>query len=206
MSGDPYVYPGTTVLKNKLDIRDPDQLDRAERRFARQRARQGIPRGDFDLKHLQSIHKHLFQDVYDWAGKVRTVEISKGGSHFQPTQYVENGMADVHRRITQAGYFQGSSRQAFAAEAGKILGDVNYVHPFREGNGRVQLLYLKQLAEKAGHRLDLKRIEQSSWMDASREAHSGDYSAMTKCIERALGQERDLMRGRTGDREQGRER
>lgn len=201
MSDDHYVYSGTTVLRNKLDLRDPTQLDRVERRFARQRARAGIPRGDFDLRHLQAIHKHLFQDIYDWAGKVRTVEISKNGSQFQFRQYIETGMADVHRRIKQARYFQGTTRLQFAAEAGKIMGDVNYVHPFREGNGRVQLLYLKQLAQKAGHRLDLKKIDRESWMEASHRAHNADYSLMTKCIEKALGRERDRMLSQSKGRE-----
>ena len=206
MSDDPYVYPGTTVLKNKLGITDAKQLDYHEREITTQRAREGIPRGNFDLKHLQAIHKHLFQDVYAWAGKVRTVEISKNGSQFQFRQYIETGMADVHRRIKQAGYFQGTTRQKFAAEAGKIMGDVNYVHPFREGICRVQLCYQKQLAEKAGHRLDLQKIERKSWMEASRKAHNADYSAMTKSIERALGKERERMEGRTRERDQERER
>lgn len=80
MADDPYVYPGTTILRNKLDIRDAATLDLAERRFTTIRARQGIPQGDFDLGHLKAIHHHLFQDVYEWAGKIRTVEISKGES------------------------------------------------------------------------------------------------------------------------------
>lgn len=74
----------------------------------------------------------------------------------------------------------------FANEAGHILGDVNYVHPFREGNGRTQLVYLEQLAKKAGHPLDLTKIDMSQWMQASREAHLGRYQAMSRCIERAI--------------------
>ncbi|RYE61583.1 MAG: cell division protein, partial [Oxalobacteraceae bacterium] len=100
MSDDPYVYPGTRLLRNKFDIRDAAVLDLAERRYSTIRSIQKIPTGDFDLKHLRAIHRHLFQDVYDWAGEIRTVEISKGSSQFQFRQYIETGMADVHRRIT----------------------------------------------------------------------------------------------------------
>ncbi|WP_201772408.1 Fic/DOC family protein [Neorhizobium vignae] len=99
MSDDPYVYAGTGVLRNKLDIQDANELDRVERQLAWSRIQEGIPQGDFDLKHLKAIHRHLFQDLYEWAGQVRLVEISKGESQFQFRQYIETGMADVHRRI-----------------------------------------------------------------------------------------------------------
>ena len=70
--------------------------------------------------------------------------------------------------------------------AGPVLGDVNHVHPFREGNGRTQLQYLKQLAERAGHEIDLTRIERAAWLDASRRSNAGDHAAITRCIRQAL--------------------
>jgi len=137
MSDEAYCYPPDfVVLKNKLDLRDAELLDRFERRAAAQRAAQGIPSGKFDLAHLRAIHRHLFQDVYDWAGELRTVEIAKGGNQFQFRQYITTGMADVHRRIVAAKFLKGLSARAFADKAGEIIGDINYVHPFREGNGR----------------------------------------------------------------------
>ena len=136
MKNDPYVYPGTSVLRNRLGIRDAAELDRVERQLVRERILEVAPAGDFDLRHLKAIHRHLFQDVYEWAGQLRTVEISKGGSQFQFRQYIETGMANIHRRLVQAGFLRGTDQAAFAAEAGRIIGDVNYVHPFREGNGR----------------------------------------------------------------------
>lgn len=76
---DPYLYPGAGVLRNRLGLTDPDQLDRVERRLVTQRIIEGAPTGDFDVAHLRAIHRHLFQDVYAWAGELRTVEIAKGG-------------------------------------------------------------------------------------------------------------------------------
>ncbi len=67
-----------------------------------------------------------------------------------------------------------------------MLGDVNHVHPFREGNGRTQLQYLKQLAARAGHAIDLTRIDGTDWLDASRQSNAGDYAAITRCIRQAL--------------------
>lgn len=166
MPDDSYVYPGTTVLKNKLGIRDAAQLDVAERRLVVDRIAEGVPAGDFDLAHLKAIHRHLFQDIYAWAGKVRTVEIAKGGDQFQFRQYIETGMADVHKRIVKARYFAGTSPDEFAAGASVIIGDVNHVHPFGKGNGRTQLQYLKQLAQRAGHSLDLRKLDPQQWIAA----------------------------------------
>lgn len=186
MTDDPYVYPGTSILRNKHGIVDAVELDRIERLLVRQRANERLPSGDFDLTHLRAIHRHLFQDVYDWAGEIRTVEISKGGDQFMLRQYIHNGMADVHRRIVEADYFTGLSRDDFAAAAGRITGDVNYVHPFREGNGRTQLLYLKRLSARAGQRLDLRRLDPAGWIEASKRANRTDYDLMIAIIRRAL--------------------
>lgn len=186
MADDPYVYPGTRVLKNKLGINNASLLDLAERRFALVRARQGIPSGNFDLRHLKAIHHHLFQDIYDWAGDIRAVEISKGGNQFQFRQFIETGMSDVHRRLVASDFLRGLSSAEFAKSAANIIGDVNYVHPFREGNGRTQMYYLKQLTEQAGHSIDLTRIDAKGWLEASKASHDGDYSLMVGVIASAL--------------------
>lgn len=190
MSDTLYCYPPKyTVLKNKLDLRDAADLDRAERRLVTLRLMEDIPGGDFDLAHLRAIHRHLFQDVYDWAGEIRKAEISKGGSQFQFRQYIETGMADVHRRVVAQDYLHNLTPHDFAHAAGEIIGDVNYVHPFREGNGRVQMQYLKQLSIQGGHDIDLRRIDSETWMQASRQAHLGNYQPMTDCIAIAIRHE-----------------
>jgi cell filamentation protein len=187
MSDPVYCYPPDhRVLRNKLNLRDAAQLDYFERELVAERTAQGIPSGDFDLAHLRAIHRHLFRDVYDWAGELRTVEIAKGGNQFQFRQYIGTGMADVHRRIVAAGYLRNLSARAFADKAGEIIGDINYVHPFREGNGRTQALYLEALARQAGHPIDLTRLIRESWMEASKAAHAGRYGPFADCIHAAL--------------------
>jgi cell filamentation protein len=183
---DVYVYPGTNILKNKLGLTDAASLDMAERRLTRIRAVEGLPTGAFDLDHLQAIHRHLFQDLYDWAGEIRKVEIAKGGNQFMFRQFIRTGMADIHRRIIKQHYFRGLARTVFAEKVGPILGDVNYVHPFREGNGRTQLYYLKQLCHRAGHPLDLRCLPAEDWINASRVSHKADYWPMIKTIDDAL--------------------
>ena len=90
--------PDDIVLRNRLDIRDAPTLEAAERQLVAQRLLEPVPVGDVDLAHLKAIHHHLFQDVYAWAGDVRTVEIAKGKSQFQPRRFIAAGVADGHIR------------------------------------------------------------------------------------------------------------
>lgn len=187
MSDELYCYPPDySVLKNLLDIRDPVELDTYERKVVTQRSIEPIPTGDFDLEHLQAIHKHLFQDVYAWAGETRKVEISKGSSQFQFRQYIDTGMADVHSRLKSYNYLRNTSPDQFADNASRIIGDINYVHPFRDGNGRTQSIYLRDLANQADHKIDLTRLERGSWIAASIEAHQSNYEPMRDCIRGAI--------------------
>ena len=150
-----------------------------------------IDPGPDDMAHLQAIHGHLFQDVYEWAGKIREVEIAKGEQQFQPRAYIETGMADVHRRLQQQHFLKDRTPEAFAEGAGQIIGDVNYVHPFREGNGRTQLVDLQQLGRQAGHEITLSRIEPEPWIEASIQSHRGNYQPMAACIRQAIGPEQE---------------
>lgn len=193
MSGDErdqqlYRYPGSAVLRNKLDMRDAKALDFAERMLVRQRMEEGCPGGDFDLPHLQVIHRHLFQDVYEWAGETRQVPLAKGDSHFFPPNRIGLAMQDIHSRIVKRDYLRGLRPERFAEEAGTIIGDINLVHPFREGNGRAQAIYLGQLGKRAGHKIDLTRLEQKRWIEASIRASRAtpDYEPMRECIRKAM--------------------
>lgn len=187
MSDPVYCYPPDhLVLRNKFAIHDAEKLDVTEREYSTFRIRQGCPAGDFDLNHLRSIHSHIFQDIYAWAGSLRDVEMRKGSTQFMPRQFIETGMADVHRRIVSASYLKNMSQYAFSEKAAELIGDINHIHPFREGNGRTQLQYLKQLADRAGHRIDLRRLEPTPWIEASISSNDGDYSKMQCCIARAM--------------------
>ena len=165
---------------------DAADLDRIERLYTTNRGTEPIPRGSFDLAHLRAIHRHLCQDVYDWAGELRTVEISKGRQQFQFRKFIETGMADVHGRLVRSRFLRELAAANFAEQAAVIIGDINYIHPFREGNGRTQLQYLKQLAGQAGQRLDLTRIDGRRWIEASVSSHAAEYRLMQAVIATAL--------------------
>jgi cell filamentation protein len=183
---DPYLYPGTSVLRNLLGIRDADRLDAAERKLVINRTQEGPPSGNLDAGHLRAIHRHLFQDIFDWAGEFRTVEIAKEGSQFQFARFIDVGLADVHRRIVERRFLTELSPDRFCEEAGPIIGDLNYVHPFREGNGRTQVEFLRQLAFRAGHNFTPAKIDQSGWIEASRASHLGNYKPFSEQISLCL--------------------
>lgn len=158
MSADPYTDPATGLLRNSLGIIDRDALAAAEAdittaRLARLAARP-IP-GRYDLPHLQAIHKEIFGSIYPWAGQIRTVEIAKENTQFCRAGMIHNFAEDVFGRLARKDHhLQGLGREDFVTKLADLYGDINALHPFREGNGRTQRAFLAQLAADAGHRLD----------------------------------------------------
>jgi cell filamentation protein len=129
--------------------------------------------GNFDLPHLQKIHKYIFQDVYDWAGKLRTVQIEKG-TVFCPAQNMEGFAEDISKLIKRQNYLKNMDKETFCRNAGHILGEINALHPFREGNGRTQREFMRQLAIKAGWKLNFANISREDMISASIAAFSGE--------------------------------
>ena len=181
-----YLDPAFYVLRNKVGATQPGQLDIIERRFVTQRIAEGAPSGEFDLAHLRAIHRHLFQDVFDWAGELRTEDIEEHGAHFQAPAKIANHITALHRDIAEKDFLHGSDPGDFAREAASLMGEMNYVHPFREGNSHALLIYLKQLAERAGHPLDLTRLPAEPWIEASEAALAGDLEPMASMLTFAL--------------------
>jgi cell filamentation protein len=187
MDDEVYCYPPDfKVLKNKFGLTDNQLLEVTEREITSVRMRQGCPVGEFDLAHLKAIHRHLFQDIYDWAGDIRVLEISKGGSQFLPKQFIETGMNNVHSRLVASNNLRGMSAKEFSQHAGQLMGDINHIHPFRDGNGRTQLQYLSQLSQQAGHDIDLTKLDPEAWVNASIRSHHGDYAQMQSSIYSAV--------------------
>lgn len=199
MADERYCYPPDfSVLKNRLGIRDSDELDRAERIIVLGRTRQGSPTGNLDAQHIKSIHKHLFQDVYDWAGQYRSVEIGKGGRWFHNHRYIEQGMADVEKTLRSGRFGQGMTADQYSDFASEVIANLNYVHPFREGNGRTQTEFLRQLSERAGHELNSEKIQRDVWITACHVSHSGTNDLLKAAITYAI----DPDRTQTGDKAQ----
>jgi cell filamentation protein len=173
---DPYSNPKTGVLWNKLSIETAEELRKAEYFNAGMRSvelSKSPINGVFDLKHLQAIHKHQFQDVYEWAGKLRTIDISKDGDRFASNEFLESGMRDIHRKLEKNNFLKGLEKSEFVDKFTDVYGDINALHPFREGNGRSTRLFMGQLAEQAGYKFDRTVIDKDErskheWNKASK--------------------------------------
>jgi cell filamentation protein len=154
---DAYCYPGTTVLENCAGLRSQEDLDFFEEEATAQRFAEPLPVGEFDLRHLCAIHRHLFQDVYAWAGSLRTVRISKGASAFCYPENLDRELGRLFADLSKQKNLSELNADAFAEKAAHLLAELNAIHPFREGNGRTQLSFLAALADQAGHRLGTAR-------------------------------------------------
>lgn len=179
---DPYCYPGTTVLKNKLKLKTQKELDAFEAEITAQRAEEPLPAGKLTYPHYRAIHKHLFQDVYDWAGRIRTVRISKGGSMFCYPESIDREMSKLFGALTGQKQLKGTTTVEFATKAAHFLAELNAIHPFREGNGRTQLTFLTLLAENAGHPLAMGRLDPEKVMQAMIESFGGDEKPLAALV------------------------
>jgi len=178
---DPYSYPDVDVLRNKAGIRDAEKLRQFEYRKTLNRAleidRTPIQRG-FDLKHLQDIHHHLFQDVYDWAGKIRTVNISKEGSAFARTHLIESYGGWIFGELKKENFLQNLEKPQFVKRLSHHFAEINALHPFREGNGRSTREFISQLAKSAGYEVDYTKVGKDRWNSAARASFQGEINMM----------------------------
>jgi len=188
---DPYLYPGTDVLQNVAGLRDPERLAALEANATAARLAEldASPiQGRFDAVHFKAIHRYIFQDVYAWAGAVRTVNISKHGALFGAAAFVETALDAVLGRLPGENYLRATDLERFALRAGFYLGEVNAVHPFRDGNGRAQREFIRQLGFDAGFEIDWGRTNQEQMMAASRASFAaGDSSSLAALIRVCAG-------------------
>lgn len=175
---DHYHDPETGVLKNKLGIGDEDELKKAEASLSAWRSFQLAEnpiKGRFDLDHLQAIHKHLFGDVYEWAGEIRNIDLAKDNSYFANHIHIVSAARPVFEMLAKEDYLKGSDVATFSMRAAYYLGEINALHPFREGNGRAQRDFINHLAYKNGYFIEWKNIDQKDMIQASIESfHQAD--------------------------------
>ena len=188
---DPYIYPGTRVLNNKADIRDTEALKRYEYERSKLRLeelREKPLLGKFDLAHLQAIHACIFQDVYEWAGQVRTINLMKGDTAFALAPYIENEARKLSAVLLEENYLQGLNQAPFVERFSHYYAEWNVLHPFREGNGRATREFLGQLARAAGYELDQTRIEnnQSQWDYAAERSFHGNLAPVVRIFTAAI--------------------
>lgn len=184
---DPLCYPGTHVLRNKADIRDQDQLDEFEQLMFDSRAEERLPDGALDFAHYRALHHHFFQDVYDWAGEIRSIRTGKGTNWFCYPEHIAREADRVFGELAARNHLADSpGKREFAEGAAWFLSEINAIHPFREGNGRVQLVFLTMLARNAGISLNDRKLRPKPFLAAMIRSFSGDLAPLTAEIARLL--------------------
>ncbi|SER81513.1 cell filamentation protein [Actinokineospora terrae] len=178
---DPYVDPTTGVLRNIHDITDAVVLAEAERDLAFLRddelKRFPLP-GAWDADHLRAFHRHLFGDVYAWAGEPRRVDLTRGGSPFAHWRHVEPALDDLFAKLRAERILGGLARPEFLERFTYFFAEVNVVHPFREGNGRTQRAFFRQLALFAGWRVDFGLVDRERYLAGCVAAMVGELDTL----------------------------
>jgi cell filamentation protein len=191
-SSDPYLYPGTDVLRNIPGIRNAEDLIAFEALNSGARMYEFSFQpiiGNFDTSHLKAIHRYIFQDVYPWAGQFRTTLLGKAQfaagpiTYFTPPHLLEHEAQRIFDGLHRANLLQGLSRPEFSRKAAHLLVELNTLHPYREGNGRTQRIFVGALARQAGHLLHFDVVSQERMVRASILSMAGDRTMMIRLFQ-----------------------
>lgn len=184
---DPYCYPGTDVLKNRLNLTDASELNEVEAEIAAVRAQTLEPQFErFDAARFRQIHRQLFRDIYDWAGEYRTIDISKGQTRFCTSARIEQELDRLFHKLEQSEWLCGLSLDDLIPHIADFYCEINIVHPFREGNGRAQRLLFEELIVNAGFDIDWGQIDADEWVRVNQAGFLGDLEPLIETFSRAL--------------------
>ena len=181
-------YEGTTCLVNKLGIRDEKKLAEIEAQitFAKAVMLEETPiYDDFGFEHFKKIHDFLLCDLYEWAGQVRTVDISKKRTKFLDAASIESIGTKCFAKVRE-GYFENLPFDEFVKRIAEFYNDVNYIHPFREGNGRTQRIYFTQLIRHYGYDINFADVDTDELMIATIQASSGVMDFLVEFFENSI--------------------
>lgn len=181
-----YCYPNSDILKNKLNIKDKSKLNVAEREFTSLRLAEiekNQVKGIFDLKHLQDIHRYIFQDIYEWSGKIRNVNISKGNMFCYYENILSYGEL-IFRKLREEDFLINTENNKIYERLSYYMSEINALHPFREGNGRVQRVFISSLGAVAGYEIDFKQVSNSEMVKISSSAFVNGHEEYNKMFEK----------------------
>jgi cell filamentation protein len=189
MAEDPYVYPGTGVLRNTLEIRDLTELAVAEADIARAAlailADEPLP-GGYDLAHWQAIHRRVFGSLYPWAGELRTVQIAKPNAFYARPEHIAGYAEGIFAELVKERHLIGLDREAFLERLTHYHAEMYSVHPFREGNTRSLRAFLGQLAAAAGHRVDWEHLDHKRSLAVNVQSLNGKNEQLRELLEKIV--------------------
>lgn len=186
---DPYLYPGLKVMRNRLGIRQAQRLEQAAWELTALRAATidlgPLVRG---LPHLCAIHRQLYQDVFDWAGQLREVDIYQGDTRFCHFAYIEKEGNALLQDLEEESYLVGLALDKFIERLAHYYCEINVLHPFRLGNGMAQRIFFEQLAIHAGYTLDWRDIAVDAWNQANQSGAMGDLSPLRTIFRKVVSE------------------
>ncbi|MGH9899066.1 MAG: Fic/DOC family protein [Pyrinomonadaceae bacterium] len=182
-------YPGTAVLKNREEIRDSMDLLERETEFLVAAYEEVFTRFDesltADLRFFYSLHNRVFGALFEWAGRPRTVQIAKGSTPFCPSQNIAAMLHGLFAELKQHHWLSNLNQLAFLQQAARYMCEINAVHPFREGNGRIIRFYVDVLAARVhGDLFDWTKTSQEEYLQACVVGFGGDYRLMVSILQR----------------------
>jgi len=195
---DPKKYTGTNVFVNLRNITDPKRLEKAESTLSAYKLAQFYNNPsvigelgkdfNFDLAHLKAIHKYLFQDLYTWAGEIRSYDMKIDTDIFTPANDITYWAGEIAKEIKNDGYLcNATDREIIVKKVARYLGLLGMLHPFSEGNGRTQRAFLWQLTLNADYRLDWSKVHSWENTATAQNVHRyQDYTGMESMIDRIL--------------------
>lgn len=183
---DPYALnPASLTLKNKLCLTDAGDLVQAELVFTSMRRTQGVPIGDYGWNHLKRVHQHLFQDVYDWAGEAREVDMTAtDGKPHTPPAKIDAAMEVIFSDLKKDGYLFGLEGDALSRKFAHYYNRMSEVHPFRRGSGRTIRVFLELAARNNGLEFSWSKIDRTQWREALVAARAGELKGLNGCFGR----------------------
>ena len=191
---DPYFDENIGDLRNLLDANSSEHLKELEAQivFANELELESIAISrTSDLVELLALHKHLFGNVYDWAGQIRTVDIKKNSNnaeYFLIVSKIIEASHYVFNELTKEKYLKGLSNEEFIDRLAYFYDQLNYIHPFREGNGRVQRVFWTRVAYDAGYEINWDKVVGGENDEASRiAAEKMDLSALKAMFTKIVG-------------------
>ena len=176
------------MLRNRLDIHNELDLASAERDITASAASDfefSLP--PYDLKYLQRVHNHLFRDLYDWAGEIRTIDISNGETRFCADERIQREADKLFLAWAGAGWLEGCVRKDLGVIGAVFYGDCAGIHPLRYVNGGSQRLFFEHIIINAGYEIDWWQIAEFEWLQANIEAVNCDYHGMELLFNQCIG-------------------
>ena len=170
-------YENTNVLKNKFNLKEQTKLDLVERNITSLLIAQAlinIPFENVNFEFYKSLHSYVFSDIYEWAGTTRTINMSKKGTVFCDFGDIELTAKNIFKGLIKNNFLKEFSNNEFINEFTELYCNLNYLHPFREGNGRIQRLFLTMLLKDMNKVLYFSNIDKDLLMIATIKSVSGD--------------------------------